>query len=67
MEFIQGDILDKKLVEKHFADANVVHHLAGITDVPRTKSESNEIKDKKIKMVAEQGTQNILDVISNEL
>ena len=66
MEFIQGDILDKKLVEKHFADANVVHHLAGITDVPRTKSESNEIKDKKIKMVAEQGTQNILDVISND-
>ncbi len=66
MEFIQGDILDKKLIEKHFTDANVVHHLAGITDVPRTKSESNEIKDKKIKMVAEQGTQNILDVISND-
>ena len=41
MEFIQGDILDKDLVKKHFKDADVVHHLAGITDVPRTKSESN--------------------------
>ena len=28
MEFIQGDILYKELVEKHFADAEVIHHLA---------------------------------------
>ena len=41
MEFIQGDILDKNIVEKHFKEADVVHHLAGITDVPRTKSEVN--------------------------
>ena len=43
MNFIHGDILDKKLVKKYFNDADVVHHLAGITDVPRTKSESNKI------------------------
>ena len=42
MEFIQGDILDKDIIQKHFNDADVVHHLAGITDVPRTKNESNE-------------------------
>ena len=65
MEFVQGDILDKELIKKYCADADIVHHLAGITDVPRVKSESNDEHDKKIKDVAEQGTQNILDVISD--
>ena len=64
MEFIQGDILDKDLVKKYFADADIVHHLAGITDVPRTKNEASLIQDNKIKEVAEKGTQNILEVIS---
>ena len=66
MEFIQGDILDKNLINKHFKDADVVHHLAGITDVPRTKSESSANQDAKIKAVGEIGTQNILDSISNK-
>ena len=66
MDFIQGDILDKKLVDQHFKDADVVHHLAGITDVPRTKSESSDAKDKRIKEVGEQGTQNIIDAISDK-
>jgi nucleoside-diphosphate-sugar epimerase len=65
MEFVQGDILDKKIVEKYCHDADVVHHLAGITQVPRTKSEASESQDKKIIEVAEEGTQNILDAISN--
>jgi len=64
INFIHGDILDKKLVAKHLYDADVVHHLAGITDVPRVMSESNVIKEKKIKLVAEEGTQNILDCIN---
>ena len=63
IEFIQGDILDKNIVKKHCEDADVVHHLAGITDVPRTKSESSISSDEKIKEVGEIGTQNILDVI----
>jgi len=66
MEFVQGDILDKVLVNKYCKDANIIHHLAGITDVPRTKSESNDEKNEKIKLVAERGTQNILDVISSK-
>jgi len=66
MEFIHGDILDKDTVKKYFKDADVVHHLAGITDVPRIKSESLSEVDKKIKLVAEEGTQNILDVISDK-
>ncbi len=66
IEFIHGDILDKNLVEKIFKDADVVHHLAGVTDVPRTKSESSTTKDDKIKIVGEKGTQNILDAITKK-
>ena len=66
MKFIQGDILDKNLIKKYCKDANVVHHLAGITDVPRTKNESSLLQDEKIKEVGEKGTQNILDVISDD-
>ena len=66
IEFIQGDILDKELIKKYFFNADVVHHLAGVTDVPRTKSESSLQKDEKIKIVGEQGTQNILDVIDKK-
>ena len=66
MEFVQGDILDKELIKKYCQDADIVHHLAGITDVPRVKSESSEEHDDKIKKVAEEGTKNILDVISDK-
>ena len=65
MNFVYGDILDKVLVYEHCKDADVVHHLAGVTDVPRTKSENNKEIDSKIKIVAEEGTQNILDVIKD--
>ena len=65
MEFIQGDILDKELVKKFFWDADIVHHLAGITDVPRTKSESSSSRDKKIREVGEVGTKNILETIND--
>jgi nucleoside-diphosphate-sugar epimerase len=65
MEFIHGDILNKELVEKYFKDADIVHHLAGVTDVPRIKSESTTEKDEKIKLVGEKGTQNILDSINH--
>jgi len=66
MEFVHGDILDKDLLNKHLKDADIVHHLAGVTDVPRTKSESTKERDEKIKLVGEKGTQNILDVISDK-
>ncbi len=66
MEFVHGDILNKELISEHLKDADVVHHLAGITDVPRTKSEATHEKDEKIKLVGEQGTQNILDSISDK-
>ncbi len=66
INFIQGDILDKELIKKHCSDADIVHHLAGITSVPRVKSESSDEHDQLIKKVAEEGTKNILDVIPNK-
>ena len=65
INFIHGDILDKDLINKHCQNVDVVHHLAGVTDVPRVKSESSKDRDEKIKLVAEVGTQNILDTINN--
>jgi len=66
IDFVQEDVLNKELLGKYLKDADIVHHLAGITDVPRVKSESEKRKDENIELVAKQGTQNILDVISDE-
>jgi len=66
IDFIHGDMLDKDVVNKYCKDADIVHHLAGITDVPRVKNESSDDKDAKIKLVAEEGTQNVLDAISDK-
>ena len=66
IDFVHGDILDKDLVNKYCKDADIVHHLAGITDVPRLKSESSEDKEAKIKLVAEKGTQNLLNAINDK-
>ena len=67
MNFVHGDILDKDLIYKLCKDADVIHHLAGITDVPRTKNESSSSeKDLNIKKVGEEGTQNILNAISDK-
>tara|TARA_X000001036_G_scaffold348134_1_gene328437 strand:- start:613 stop:3159 length:2547 start_codon:yes stop_codon:yes gene_type:complete len=66
INFIHGDILDKELIRNHCREADIIHHLAGITHVPRVKSESKNEEDEKIKLIAEQGTQNILDSISNK-
>ena len=66
MNFVHGDILDKDLINKYCKDADIIHHLAGITDVPRVKSEINNEHENKIKLIAEEGTQNILDAISDK-
>ena len=66
INFVHGDILEKNLIKKYCHDADIVHHLAGITDVPRVKSESNVENEDKIKLVAERGTQNILDSITDK-
>jgi len=63
IEFFQGHILDKKFLKKHLSDADVVHHLAGITDVAYVKTEANSELDEKISSIAIDGTNNILNAI----
>ena len=55
--------MDKDLVKNLLSDADVVHHLAGITDVARTSKESNDEKDAQINRVALEGTQNVISAI----
>ena len=66
IEFIQGHILDKKFLKKHLHDADVVHHLAGVTDVAYVKSEANFELDNRITSTGVEGTNNVLNSISKK-
>jgi nucleoside-diphosphate-sugar epimerase/SAM-dependent methyltransferase/quercetin dioxygenase-like cupin family protein len=63
IDFIQCSILDEAKMAEILKDADVVHHLAGITDVAYTKTESNSEKDNEIQRTAIEGTINILKYI----
>jgi len=63
IEYVNGDILDLEFLKKYLDKADIVHHLAGITDVARTTKESNLEKDNKLTSVALDGTKNILSTI----
>jgi len=60
MNFKQGHLLDEQFMEEVLKDADVVYHLAGITDVAYTKTESNEQKDKEIKKIGINGSRNVI-------
>jgi nucleoside-diphosphate-sugar epimerase/SAM-dependent methyltransferase/quercetin dioxygenase-like cupin family protein len=64
IKFIHGSILDEELMKTVLVDADVVHHLAGITDVAYVKTEANSEQDKKINETAVIGTNNILKYTS---
>ena len=49
MNFVHADIRNKDSVKKYLNEADVVIHLAGITDVAKTDDESNPDKDKELK------------------
>ena len=49
IKFYQGEILDKEFLNKHLHDADIVHHLAGITDVPDSRVRPRKIKIKELK------------------
>ena len=66
IRFFQGQILDKTFLKIHLKNTDIVHHLAGITDVAYIKNESSRELDDKIKKIAIEGTNNILETISNE-
>ena len=45
IKFIQADILDIESIKPHIEQAEIVHHLAGITDVAYVKKEADKEKD----------------------
>jgi nucleoside-diphosphate-sugar epimerase/2-polyprenyl-3-methyl-5-hydroxy-6-metoxy-1,4-benzoquinol methylase len=63
IEFHQGDILDYDFINKFIPNADVIHHLAGITNVAYVKSDQNLERDNLIKSTAIQGTNNILKLM----
>ena len=60
INFVHADIRDSENVKQFLKEADVIHHLAGITDVARTKEESNSERDKEMNDVAEKGTSVVL-------
>lgn len=60
ISFVQGSLFDDDILEDILKDADVVIHLAGITDVAYTKTESNSEKDQEITRVGIDGTRNVL-------
>ena len=66
INFKQGHILDGQFMKEVLKDADVVYHLAGITDVAYTKTESNEQKDKEIREIGIDGSRNVINHVSKE-
>ena len=64
INFVQADILNNKIISDYCKDADIIHHLAGVTLVPKVKNESNLEQEKLITKVGVEGTQNILDAMS---
>jgi len=66
IKFHQGEILDLEFLKTHISDADVIHHLAGVTDVAYVSKESNPEQDEKIRKVAVEGTNNILKLMKDD-
>ena len=66
IEFYQGSILDVQFLKRYITDADIVHHLAGITNVAYTKSDLNIERDNLIKKTALEGTNNILSLMKKD-
>ncbi len=63
MQFYQGSILDKDFLQKHLHEADVVYHLAGITDVAYVATQANKEHDELIRSVGIDGTRKVLHAI----
>ena len=66
IKFIQADILDLEAIKPFIEKAEVVYHLAGITDVAYVKKEADKQKDSLTIKVAIEGTANILASMNNK-
>ena len=59
--FIQGDILDKNFMKELLKDADIVYHLAGVTDVAYTKLEEKFGQNELIEKVGIEGSRNVIN------
>ena len=66
IDFVHADIRNSEAIKGFLNEADVVHHLAGVTDVPRTKEELNPEIDRELREVAEKGTKIVLSEISEK-
>ena len=66
IEFFQGHILDLEFLREHLFDADIIHHLAGVTDVAFVRKKSSKELDEKIRSIAIDGTNNILKLSPNK-
>tara|TARA_B100002019_G_scaffold166126_1_gene143601 strand:+ start:2336 stop:4879 length:2544 start_codon:yes stop_codon:yes gene_type:complete len=60
IKFKQIDILDQSSLKNEICDADLIYHLAGITDVGSTKEDIDKARDKKVNDVGINGTKNII-------
>ncbi len=66
IKFVQADILNKSEIQDIVKNADILYHLAGITDVGTTKKDSDSQKDKEIRNVGIKGSQNIIKLASKK-
>ena len=66
IKFQQIDITEKNNLQTAICDADIIYHLAGITDVGTTVKDKNPQRDRLIKKVGIDGTKNIIDLSSKE-
>lgn len=66
IEYKQVDTLNEELIEKEIRDADLIYHLADITEVGKTKGDIDSKRDKKILDVAINGTKNIIKYSKKE-
>ena len=64
IKFKQIDILDQTKLKDAIHDADLIYHLAGITDVATTKKDINPEHEKKVYDVGVNGTKNIINLSS---
>ena len=66
IKFKQIDILDIDALEKEINKADLIYHLAGITNVGTTKDDIDKIRDQEIKNVGISGTRNVIKFSSEK-
>ena len=66
IKFEQLDILDEDNLQKHIGNADLIYHLAGITDVGTTKEDVDKKRDEQVSAVGIKGTQNIIKYSSDK-